>query len=53
MTFKNLKIIGYFAVGIMVLNVILFSFRVIGWEIFWAIILLGAVFVYVVLPKLK
>jgi hypothetical protein len=50
---KQLKIIGYVAIVVMVLNVFLFAFTVISPAIFWIVILLGAIFVYKVLPKMK
>ena len=50
---KNLKVIGYVLIVIMVMNIILFSFRIIGWQIFLVILAGGVLFVYVILPKLK
>jgi hypothetical protein len=50
---KNLKKIGYIAMSIMVLNIILFAFTVINATVFWIVIILGAIFTYFILPKLK
>lgn len=53
MNSKKLKTIGFIIAAIMVLNLALAAFRITNWTIFWVVILLGAVFVYLVLPKLK
>jgi len=53
MNSKNLKLLGYVAIGIMVLNMIFFALQKISGLIFWIIIILGAFFVYKVLPILK
>ena len=50
---KKLKITGYFVLAILLLNIILFAFTIIHWMVFWTVIVLGAIFVYKVLPKLK
>ncbi len=49
----KLKLIGYFVLGIMILNLVLFGFGWINWIAFWGIIIVGAIFVYKVLPWLK
>ena len=53
MNAKTLKIVGYVAIAIMVLNVGLFAFRVISPLWFWVVLVIGAVFGYLVLPKLR
>jgi Mn2+/Fe2+ NRAMP family transporter len=50
---KQLKLTGYFVLVILVLNIVLFAFTVIDAIVFWIVIILGALFVYKVLPKLK
>ena len=50
---RAIKILGSVVMLIVVINLILFAFRVIDGTIFWAVIVFGAVFTYVVLPKLK
>ena len=50
---KDLKVVGIFAIVIVVLNIFLFAFTVISSTIFWAVIVIAAIFVYFVLPKLK
>ena len=48
-----LKFVGYVLTTIFILNIFLFAFRVIDWKLFWVVIILGAVFVYGVLPRMK
>ena len=50
---QRLKLIGYFMIAVMVLNVILFSFRIINVAVFWAVIIIGFIFVWKVIPILK
>ena len=50
---KQIKIIGIIAVIIVVLNLFLFSFTVISWQVFLVILLLAFIFVKWGLPKLK
>ena len=50
---KQLKIIGMVVLVIMILNMIIFALGIIGDMIFWGVIIVGAVFAYWVLPKLK
>lgn len=51
---KNLlKIIGIGVVVLLVLNLVLFALRIINWMVFWAAIIIGAVFAFKVLPKMK
>ena len=52
-TAQKLKAVGYFMIFILILNLILFSFRLINWMVFWAVIIIGALFVVVVLPRVK
>ena len=49
----RLKLIGYFVLAILLLNLVGFAFRIIGTITFWGIIIFGAVFVWKVLPWLK
>ena len=49
----RLKLVGYFILAILLLNLVLFAFRIIGTITFWGIIIFGAVFVWKVLPWLK
>ncbi|MBI4151508.1 hypothetical protein HY496_00940 [Candidatus Woesearchaeota archaeon] len=49
----TLKVIGYAVMIILVLNLLLFAFRVISGLVFWIVIICGAVFVYFVLPKMR
>ncbi len=53
MNHPQLKILGYILAAAFVLNILLFSFRIISPLIFWIVLILGAVFVYLVLPKMK
>ncbi|MBI2151394.1 hypothetical protein HYU21_01560 [Candidatus Woesearchaeota archaeon] len=53
MNAKNLKIIGYVVLAILVLNMILFGMGLINWIIFWLVIASGAVLVYWGLPKMR
>jgi len=51
---KNiLRIIGIGAILLLVLNMILFALGKINGLLFWAVIIVGAVFVFKILPKLK
>ena len=51
---KNfLKVIGIGAILLLVLNMILFALRIINGLVFWGIIIVGAVFAFKVLPKMK
>jgi len=50
---KQIKVIGIIAVVIVVLNLFLFSFTVISWQIFLVILVLGYVFLKLGLPRLK
>ena len=50
---QNLKLIGYGVLAILILNLLLFALQVINWILFWGIIILGALFVYKVLPKMR
>ena len=47
------KLIGISAVVLLVLNLILFALRIINGLVFWAVIIVGAVFAFKVLPKMK
>ena len=50
---NKLKLVGYVVTGVFVLNLLFFAFGLINWMVFWGIIILGAIFVYKVLPRLK
>ncbi|MBT4804600.1 hypothetical protein HON71_00335 [Candidatus Woesearchaeota archaeon] len=50
---QKLKLTGYFILAILIANLILFALRLINWITFWGVILLGFLFVWKVLPKLK
>ena len=50
---KLLKGIGFFIFILLVINVILFALGKISPTIFWAVIVFGALFTYVILPRLK
>jgi len=47
------KILSMVVLVIVLTNMILFAFRKINSVMFWSIIVLCAIFAYVVLPKLK
>ncbi|MBI4152856.1 hypothetical protein HY495_04040 [Candidatus Woesearchaeota archaeon] len=53
MNARHLKIVGYVLVSVFVLNILLFSLRIISSSIFWIVLILGAGFVYWGLPRLK
>jgi hypothetical protein len=53
MTDTRLKKIGYFVLAILILNMVFYAMQLINGIVFWGVILLGAIFVYKVLPKLK
>lgn len=48
-----LKVLGYVLIVIFILNILLFSLRIISSLIFWIVLILGAVFVYWVLPRMR
>ncbi len=50
---RQLKIMGYFILIILVLNLLLFAFRIISGLVFWGVIVVGAALVYWVLPRMK
>ena len=50
---NRLKVIGVVAVVVMVLNLVLFAFTIIPWQIFLFVVALGAGFAYWGLPRLK
>ena len=50
---QKLKLWGYFILLILILNLVMFAFTIINWIVFWGVIIIGAIFVYKVLPKLK
>ncbi len=50
---KAVKILGSLVMIIVLLNLVLFALRKINQTIFWGVIIFGAVFAYVVLPRLK
>ena len=50
---KELKIVGYVAAGVMLLNFLLFIFTYINWLTFVIVLGLGYIFVKYGLPRLK
>ena len=50
---QRLKLIGYAILVILILNLLLFAFRLVNWIFFWGVIIFGAIFVYKILPKLR
>jgi hypothetical protein len=54
MVSKNvLKVIGIVSILIMVLNLVLFILGKINGLVFWGVIVAGAVFAFIALPKMK
>lgn len=49
----RLRAIGVLGLIILIVNIVLFSFRIITPLMFWMIIIIMAVLVYGILPKLK
>jgi len=50
---QKLKLTGYLILIILIANLILFALRLINWITFWGVIILGFLFVWKILPKLK
>ena len=50
---KQLRILGYAVMAILILNLIVFALGLIGDILFWVIIVFGALFAYKVVPKMK
>jgi hypothetical protein len=50
---KKLKLVGYFVLGIMILNLVLFACGVIDTTVFWGVIIIGAIFAWKIVPKLR
>ena len=50
---KFLKILTFVLIFVLILNMILLATNKISELLFWIIIIMAAVFVYVVLPKIK
>jgi len=50
---QRLKLIGYVVLIVLLANLFLFAFQLVNWIFFWGIIIIGAVFVWKVLPWLK
>lgn len=50
---KILKLIGYGVLAILILNLVMFALKIITGIIFWVVIILAALFVYKLLPKIK
>ncbi|MBT3297581.1 hypothetical protein HN385_01515 [archaeon] len=50
---QKMKFIGYMLVSVMIINLVLFSFNLTHWIVFWGVIIFGAICVYFVLPWLK
>jgi hypothetical protein len=49
---KTKKIIGIFVISLLIINVLLFAFRVYNSTIFWIVIIMGAIIAYM-LPKIN
>ena len=50
---NRLKLIGYVVLAVLIANLILYALQWVNWIFFWGVIILGAVFVYKVLPRLR
>jgi 4-hydroxybenzoate polyprenyltransferase len=50
---KRLKLVGYFGGFILIATLLLFVFQIVNAIFFWSVMILGALFVYKILPKLK
>ena len=50
---QRLKLIGYFVLAVLIANLVLFAFQLVNWIFFWSVIILGAIFAYKIVPKLK
>ena len=50
---KQIKIVGYVVLAILVLNILLFAFVMINWVVFWSVLGAGFIFVKWILPRLK
>ncbi|MEK6905672.1 MAG: hypothetical protein AABX24_04690 [Nanoarchaeota archaeon] len=48
-----LKLIGISTILLLVLNLVLFALKVITGLLFWAVIIISAVFAFKILPKMK
>ncbi len=47
------KSISSFFIIILIVAVILFVIKIISWIVFWAVLIIGAIFAYKVLPRMK
>jgi|GEM_PF-1960331 4-hydroxybenzoate polyprenyltransferase len=50
---QKLKLIGYVVLAVLIANLILYALQLVNWIFFWGVIILGALFVYKILPKLR
>jgi hypothetical protein len=50
---QRLKLIGYVVLAVLIANLLLYAFQLVNWIFFWGVIILGALFVYKGLPKLR
>jgi hypothetical protein len=50
---QRLKLIGYVVLAVLIANMILYAMQLVNWMFFWGVIILGALFVYKVLPELR
>ena len=50
---QRLKLIGYVVLAVLIANLLLYALQLVNWIFFWGVIILGAVFVYKILPKLR
>lgn len=53
MRVNYLKIIGIFLALLLILNITLLALNKISEMIFWIVVIIGAVFAYLILPKMK
>lgn len=53
MNSNSLKLVGVVLISIIILNLILFSFTIIDWKVFLAVLALIALVAYKVVPKMK
>ncbi|MDP3764928.1 MAG: hypothetical protein Q8R04_00290 [Nanoarchaeota archaeon] len=50
---KYLKILVFLTILFLIVNIVLFVLKIIGVILFWAIIIVAAVFAYKILPKIR
>jgi hypothetical protein len=47
------KLISAFFILILIVAVVFFALSIISWIVFWGILILGAIYAYKVLPRLR